>query len=213
MRFRTIRMILAIAVCVGLMLSFVSTLYAGKIKAGVISKLEGTVEVKPRGSLVFRAVEAKGVLYAGDRIRTKSDGWVKVTLDNGNVITLQEDSNLLIRKFVQDLEKDEYKNILDMNLGKLRAEVQKLKGDSVFEIHTPTAVAAARGTIIYMEAGSELSRILVEDGVVEFSNRASGLKVILEDSQTSAAYRDGTISTPCLPSTGLKSENIAGFDR
>lgn len=213
MIFKPLNKILILVFCFGLIFGVSSVVKAEKGKAGVLSKIEGTVELKQAGTLIFEPAQVEQVLNVGDRIRTKADGWAEISLDNGNVVELQENSDLLIKKFVQNLEKEEYENILDMNLGKLRAKVEKLKGDSVFEIHTPTAVAAARGTIIYLEAGSELSKILVEEGIVEFLNRISGMKVVVKNGETSTAYRDGAISNPCIPSAGQRSGIITGFNR
>jgi ABC-type proline/glycine betaine transport system ATPase subunit len=213
MKFKYINCILSIGICICLILGFTSFVYAEKKKAGIITKLQGTVEVKSRDTLIFEEAKLNQALYVGDRIRTKSDGWIEITLDNNNIITLRENSNLLIKKFVQDINSGEYKNILDMNLGKLRAKVERLKGNSVFEIHTPTAVAAARGTIIYIETTPELSKLLVEEGIVEFLNKISGMKVIVKDGETSSAYRDGTLSKPCIPSLGQKSGIVTGFDK
>jgi hypothetical protein len=214
MQIRLISKILVSAVCLCLFVGFTSSIWAQEAnKAGIISALEGTVEVQPRGQLIYNAAQLNQFLYAGNRIRTKDDGWVEITMDNANVITLKENSDLLIEKFVQNLESQEYENILEMNLGKLRAKVEKLKGNSVFEIHTPTAVAAARGTIIYIEANSELAKLLVEEGVVDFLNKISGMKVSVKDGETSSAYRDGAISNPCIPSPGQKSGHVTGFGR
>ncbi|MBM3251960.1 MAG: FecR domain-containing protein [Candidatus Omnitrophica bacterium] len=214
MRIKLINNILFSLICFCLTICFASNVYSQEAnKAGVISALEGTVEVQPRGQLIYNAAQLNQVLYAGDRIRTKDDGWVQISLDNSNVVTLKENSDLLIEKFVQNLDSGEYENILEMNLGKLRAKVEKLKGSSVFEIHTPTAVAAARGTIIYIEASSELAKLLVEEGVVDFSSKISGMKVSVKDGETSSAYRDGVISNPCIPSAGQKAGHVTGFSR
>lgn len=211
MNFRSKILIAAMFIAVGLVLNVA---YAKDVnKVGEISKLEGNVELKSKWELVFKPALANSSLFAGDTIRTKSDGWVEVKFDNGNIITLQEDSNLLIEKYVQDLKKDAYENILNINLGKMRAKVEKLKEGSLFEIQTPTAVAAARGTIIFIEANSELSRLLVDDGVVEFSNKISGKQVIVKSKQASSAYRDGVITDPCIPTPRHKKGSIAGFDR
>ncbi|MFH1656126.1 MAG: FecR family protein [Candidatus Omnitrophota bacterium] len=214
MKIRLFTKILILPICLSLLIGFASTIYAQKTnKAGIISKLEGAAEVRPRGKLIFATATVNQSLFVGDSVRTKDDGWVQITLDNGNVITLKENSNLLIKKFVQNLDTGEYENILDMNLGKLRAKVEGLKGDSVFEIHTPTAVAAARGTIIYIEASSELSKLLVEEGLVDFMNKLSGMKVVVKGGETSSSYRDGTISNPCIPSSGQRSGSVTGFSR
>lgn len=83
-----------------------------------------------------------------DNIKTGAGGRVKLLFIDESVLTLGDNSKLSVKEFVYNKAK-EGKSIFNLIDGKMRTVVGKTK----FEVQTPTAVASARGTVIYFDVG------------------------------------------------------------
>jgi hypothetical protein len=103
-----------------------------------------------------KSVEAKlkdGILLK-DTVETKESAKAKLLFIDDSVLTMAEKSKVVIREFIysKDARGRSIFNLID---GKMRSVV----GKSDFEIHTPTVVAAARGTVFECEVGKSLGRV------------------------------------------------------
>ncbi len=122
----------------------------------VVLDLQGDVDVEIYPSAPWRDVEVGMVLKKDSKLRTAAGSWVEVGFElgigNENVIRVQEES------FV------EFTNIQPVRLGLLRGElrslVQSLRGNSTYEIKTPTAVCGARGT--GWDTSTDGSKVIVD---------------------------------------------------
>jgi FecR protein len=88
-------------------------------------------------------------IRANDIIRTAEDCRVKLLFTDESVLTVGEKSRLLVKEYIYSKEKGG-RSIYNLLEGKLHSVVGRTK----FEVQTPTAVAAARGTVIYFEVGN-----------------------------------------------------------
>ena len=70
----------------------------------------------------------------------------KMRFIDDSILTLGENSRVSIKEYIYSKDKGG-KSIFNLLDGKMRSVVGKTR----FEIHTPTAVAAARGTIILLQ--------------------------------------------------------------
>lgn len=97
-----------------------------------------------------KAVEAKvkDSIFLNDTVTTLEASRAKMLFTDDSVLTLGEKSKAVIREFVYSKDKGG-QSIFNLIDGKMRSVVGKTK----FEVHTPTAVAAARGTVILFETG------------------------------------------------------------
>jgi hypothetical protein len=109
-----------------------------------------------RGNAVIerdrKALEAKlkdGILLV-DTVSTREASKTKMLFIDDSILTVGENTRLVIKEFVLGKE-DRGRAIFNLLDGKMRSVV----GKTNFEVHTPTAVAAARGTVIYFEVGME----------------------------------------------------------
>ena len=113
-------------------------------RVGSITGLEGesTLERAGRQSPVALAMELKG----GDRLRTGSHSHLNITLADGSQLTLFEDSSMVLGG-VPSTHRASLANLLK---GRLRSLIQwspsLSSSSSVFEVHTPNAIAGVRGT-------------------------------------------------------------------
>ncbi|MEK6679122.1 MAG: FecR family protein [Nitrospirota bacterium] len=87
-------------------------------------------------------------LLLKDAVSTMKASRTKMRFIDDSILTLGENSKVAIKEYIYSKDKGG-KSIFNLLDGKMRSVVGKTK----FEIHTPTAVAAARGTIILSEVG------------------------------------------------------------
>jgi hypothetical protein len=92
--------------------------------------------------------KVKDKIFMRDTVSTGEDSRAKMLFIDDSVITLGEKSKVVVKEVIYSRHKMG-STIFDLIDGKMRAIV----GKTNFEVHTPTAVAAARGTIILVETG------------------------------------------------------------
>jgi translation initiation factor IF-1 len=183
----------------------------GAMKAVVI-KLAGSVKIKNRGSITWHDAKMNEVLTAGDTIETKDKGKIEIRLENGNVVTLQQNSNLILEKLSSDNKTGDYENLLESKSGKLRAQVQKIKGNSKFEIKTPNAVACVRGTIMYLNILPNLTNSYFEEGNGVLRSLISNTVKDVPLGTGASADNAGNVSDPTPPNDNQMSEWHQGWD-
>ena len=93
-------------------------------------------------------------LLLKDAVSTMKASRTKMRFIDDSILTLGENSTVAIKEYFYSKEKGG-KSIFNLLDGKMRSVVGKTK----FEIHTPTAVAAARGTVILSEVGRLAGRL------------------------------------------------------
>jgi hypothetical protein len=127
-----------------------------------------------RNRLVLEAKVKDPVLLI-DTVSTGDASRAKLLFVDDSVLTMGEKSRMVIKEFVYSKEK-EGKSIFNLIDGKMKSVV----GKAGFEVHTPTAVAAARGTVIFFEVGTRDGRlcttILCTEGEVAASSPDPNIK-------------------------------------
>jgi hypothetical protein len=105
----------------------------------------------------------KESIFLNDTVATPEASRAKMLFIDDSVLTLGEKSQAVIKEYVYSRDKGG-KSIINLLDGKMRAIVGKTK----FEIHTPTAVAAARGTVILCETsivnGKQVTTFICVEG-------------------------------------------------
>jgi hypothetical protein len=141
----------------------------------VLQDFQGDAQILKKGSAAWTPAEKGMALEAGDKVKTGEKGSATIEMDQGT-ITLAERTEFGIKTY--EIKGDEVKSVSELSLGKLKAKVAKLQGGSKFEIMTPTAVAAVRGTFfnlwVFLFEGDWFTRLDVEDGTVNFKDEESG---------------------------------------
>ena len=120
-------------------------------EVGTIVAIRGKAIIE-RDNKSFEA-EVKDNLFMNDTVSTKEASRVKMLFIDDSVLTIGENSRVVIKEVIYSKHKMG-RSIFSLVEGKMRSIV----GKTQFEIHTPTAVAAARGTVIFTETG------VTEDG-------------------------------------------------
>lgn len=140
---------------------------------GTISKVKGNVMffLNEKG----RKAKEGAKFFIGDTVITGPDGRVKLRFNEGgpdgkNEVVVGASSRFLIEKSIA-ANKKSIGSRLSLERGSLRATVRKKysgKGEDIFEIRTPNAVAGVRGTIFLMnyDADTRISTLLTKQGIV-----------------------------------------------
>jgi hypothetical protein len=121
-------------------------------------------------------------LFEGDTVVTKEMGGADILLDDGSLLRLRENTNLVLK----DKKPGKSKGRLQVLLGRIWAKVTTR--ENLLEIETPSAVAAVKGTaleLIVLQNGD--STLIVWDGLVEFMNELG--KVMVKAAQESQAQK------------------------
>lgn len=107
-------------------------------------------------------------LRVGDEIRT-SAGSAMIRLADGSELRLSPDSRLIFNRLTQYGKTGMVDTRLRLDNGEIQTRVQPvLEGGARFEVETPAAVAAVRGTAFSLQALPTGTRLQVTEGVVDF---------------------------------------------
>lgn len=149
-------------------LVFVLFGFAGMVHAagdvGAVVALKGGALIE-REAKVIEAKLKDGVQLM-DSFETKERAKAKMLFVDDSVLTMGEKSKVVIKEFLYSKDKGG-KSIFNLIDGKMRSVV----GKSEFEVHTPTVVAAARGTVFDCETGKLNEKLFTKctcyEGVVD----------------------------------------------
>lgn len=143
--------------------------------AGTVSQVSGAVQIQ-RGAATITVTQGTPV-QVGDRIITGDDGHVTVLLTDQSTLELSDSSNMVVSQHQGAATS------VSLATGVVRSFVNRTVGAAApnFEVHTPNAVAAARGTLFDTSYISGVSRptygdahdftdVSVYEGIVNVAN-------------------------------------------
>lgn len=108
-------------------------------------------------------------LNVGDGVRTGSDGYVRIELADGSSLSIEPDTSLRFNRLTQYGRGAMADTRMNLERGRIETRVEPTEEDgSRFEIHTPSAVAAVRGTHFGLAAQPEGTLLEVREGEVWF---------------------------------------------
>ena len=121
-----------------------------------IKRVIGRVEVLQKGQTQWIPAVIGAPLAEGDDIRAYAGASAELALPDTSTVLLTENSRLLMTKMEFDTQNRSRLVLLHLAMGKVRATIAQAAvaltraRQSNFAISTPTAVAAARGTIMWV---------------------------------------------------------------
>ena len=156
----------------GMVLGTGSVWAAREARQAELSHATGKVEWLKSGEATWQSASVGQKLAGGDKVRTGEDGEGTLTLDDGSKIQLFANSEFSVQTLTKDTANEEMDTILALMKGRLRADVTPLKGNSKFEIETPSVVAAVRGTTLEITINPDGSISVTSDsGKVELIHK------------------------------------------
>jgi hypothetical protein len=133
-----------------------------------LKRVIGRVEILRKGQTQWIPAVIGAQLVEGDDIRAFSGAQAELTLPDTSTVLLAENSRLLVTKLEYDRQQQSRFVLLHLVVGKVRAVIAQTAitlvraRQSNFAISTPTAVAAARGTIVWLYTDGVRSLVAVE---------------------------------------------------
>lgn len=191
----------------------------------VVKTVTGRAEVQRRGDTQWVAVSPGARLAQGDNIRAHAASSAVLDLPDGSTLFLAENSRLVMTQLDFDPQTQGRQAFFHVAVGKVRAVVAQAAislvraRQSNFTITTPTAVAAARGTIfeVVYDATQNVMRVAV---LVKDPQRSTGLVscLSLQNRFSSALVREGLATTataasgcqPPVPISFLPDADLVG---
>jgi hypothetical protein len=141
------------------------------LSSAELKRVVGRVEVLSKGQTQWIPAVVGARLAEGDDIRAYSGATAELTLPDTSTVVMAENSRLLLTKMEYDPQSQSRLVLLHLVVGKVRATVAQAAvtlarvRQSTFAISTPTAVAAARGTILWVFTDGQKSMMAVEPEV------------------------------------------------
>jgi hypothetical protein len=133
-----------------------------------LKRVVGRVEVLAKGQTQWIPAVVGARVAEGDDIRAYAGASAEVALPDTSTVVVAENSRLLLTKIEYDPQSQSRLILLHLVVGKARATVAQAAvtlariRQSNFAISTPTAVAAARGTILWVFTDGQKSMMAVE---------------------------------------------------
>lgn len=162
--------VLAFSVLAGLLLVAPpgSALAQPGASSAELKRVIGRVEILHKGQTQWIPAVIGARLVEGDDVRAFSGASAELALPDTSTVVIAENSRLLLTKMQYDPQGQTRLMLFHLAIGKVRATVAQAAitlarlRQSNFAISTPTAVAAARGTILWVFTDGQKSMMAVE---------------------------------------------------
>lgn len=168
-RSSSLRLVIVSAAAGLLLLALPTCVFAQKVAPSAeLKRVVGRVEILGKGQTQWIPAVIGARLAEGDDIRAYSGASAELALPDTSTVVVAENSRLLLTKMEYDPQSQSRLMLLHLVVGKVRATVAQAAitlarvRQSNFAISTPTAVAAARGTILWVFTDGQKSMMAVE---------------------------------------------------
>jgi hypothetical protein len=166
----------------GVFALWASTAFAWADPVAQVTKLSGSATLLRDDATAPLVLGA--ALESGDTVATDATGRVRLQLIDGSVINLGSDTRMAIDQVISSGIGTDRDVALDLSQGALLAEAAKATPKSRFEIRTPKAITAVRGTQWGILSDTEKTEVMVVSGRVGVrKNEVSGASGVALTSQ------------------------------
>lgn len=148
---------------------------------GSISKASGAIYFKAKAEKKWAVAAAGMEINEGDRVKTGSDGRMELGLQDGSRLTMGNNTEMEITRFL--LDKDRRSAAIFIQ-GKLRAAIAKFSGKTNMWVKTPTAVAGVRGTDFIVMNEGKANVLFGQEGTVEVKGKDKESAALVPDTMT-----------------------------
>lgn len=176
---------------------------------GTMVGLKGTAHISREAGSLTAALKAP--IELKDSLETETQSRAKVLFIDESMLTLGPSTKANIEKFVYSKEGGGA-SIFNLMDGAMRSVV----GKTAFEVHTPTSVAAARGTvfdtIVGMIQGVPFTTILCYEGTVLITSADPSITDVIEltPGQTITIYMSQPLPNPTAAAVVIVSADDRG---
>lgn len=178
-------------------------------KPATVKFLEGSAQIKKVSSSRYEILKNGMLIQVGDEVATR-EGNVVFEFADGSTIRLEANSNLIFNKLSHFGKTGMVDTRLRLKQGSLTTDIPPLVKGSRYEIKTPSAVAAVRGTEFRLHSSENETRLEVLEGSVEFTGEYGQMMV---EAGKGATIKNGSprievINLPTPPRTQLAEDTI-----
>lgn len=178
-------------------------------KPARVKSLEGMAQIKKARSSRYETLKKDMLIQVGDEIATR-DGSVVIEFADNSTIRLEPSSTLFFNKLSHFGKTGMVDTRLRLKSGSLTTDIPPLVKGSRYEIKTPSAVAAVRGTEFRLHSSENETRLEVLEGTVEFSGEHGQMIV---EAGKGASIKNGSprievINLPSPPRTQLSQDTV-----
>src|SRR5687768_2615895 len=196
--FATFRVRTSVAIALAIILPLASVALSGALapapafaSTSTLTVIAGSVE-SSAGGVEWAAAADGMVIAAGTHVRTSSDARAVLTFFDGSLLTLESGTTVAVRELHGG---DGVVITLFQTVGRTWSSVHRAATGTRYEIGTPTATAAVRGTgfeTIVTSAGT--TTVATSDGIVAVS--AAGSTVLVTETQQTDVQPGSAPTTP-----------------
>lgn len=155
-----------------------------------VKSATGSVEIKRAGEDAFHPIAVGDVVKAGDELHTGSDGRGEFAWADGTRWKVEPNTQLKIERASANSWRKTEQTQFHLDAGKVFVRVVKsLAPGSSFQIETPSAVAAVRGTVWSIQVENNQTRVGVYKGFVQVNGSTEEQTV--RPGQEAVASADG----------------------
>ena len=174
---------------------------------GVVTSLHGEVFSHPAGSTEWRPLQLRDTVVEGSSLKTAANSSLEISFEDGTSFLLREQSLVTVKASKKGML--HFLRVLRLEGGKIISRVKSATGkDSRFEIETPSALAAARGTHYRVAVdGQGTTRAEMLESRIDLS--AMGATVPLKEGEGAFARRNEPPSAPIRLLEPPEPQNVA----
>jgi len=133
-----------------------------------VNSVTGSVQLISGSDGTKRPLTSDSLIRVGDEIRSQA-GTATIELADGSVVRISPHSRLAFNRLTQYGKSGMVDTRLRLNQGEIETQVKPvIEGGSRFEIETPSAVAAVRGTMFTLRTAPGMPDLRVTEGEVSF---------------------------------------------
>jgi len=133
-----------------------------------VNSVTGSVQLISGSDGTKRPLTSDSLIRVGDEIRSQA-GTATIELADGSVVRISPHSRLAFNRLTQYGKSGMVDTRLRLNQGEIETQVKPvIEGGSRFEIETPSAVAAVRGTMFTLRTAPGMTDLRVTEGEVSF---------------------------------------------
>jgi ferric-dicitrate binding protein FerR (iron transport regulator) len=165
-----------------------------------VEEVRGIVEVQAEDN-TWSVVAATRIIGAGQRVRTGALSGARLVFYDGSQVSLGPDTEVSVDRL--DARTDGSRVVvLDQWIGEtVHDVVPATAADSHYEVHTPSAVGAARGTVFQvLVTPDQVAHFSVEEGAVAVTGVDA--TVVVDAGQLTTVGADGAPEEPAFRITG-----------
>jgi len=191
-----------------LLLSSASASRAAGRSSARVKFVIGKVQIMAGGKTSWKLAKWHQAVYSGDRIRTSLNARIELSMPDGSIIKVNQNSIFDVKEIKTVKKDNEDKMSFSLWAGNIWAKFKKIVNTrQIRTIESPSAVVAIRGTILAVDVDADkTTHVRVFEGRVAVKSRGATGEVMVGSNQESVIPKGRPPSAPQTFSNGTGNE-------